>query len=135
MRGRNLPSKNKSKSVSAEPDAAEHNLDHANRAADATCSCGATGLRPYLSITQLAEVTPWSSAAIRTMMARGVFKLGVHFFKPFGPHSHPVFCWHAVEKLIREGISAPQAGETIRLVSGTVVDLDEATTKISQLLD
>ncbi len=91
--------------------------------------------REYLSIEQLAELTPWTPSAIRTMMTRGVFRLGVHFFKPFGTNSHPIFCWSAVERLIREGTGAFQSGETITLAGGKVVDLDEAAANISKLLD
>src|SRR5579875_4174227 len=36
--------------------------------------------KPYLSIRELAALTPWTEQAIRTMMAKGVLKEGEHFF-------------------------------------------------------
>ena len=36
--------------------------------------------KPYLSIRELAALTPWTEQAIRTMMARGALKEGEHFF-------------------------------------------------------
>ncbi len=36
--------------------------------------------KPYISIRELAALTPWTEQAIRTMMAKGVLKEGEHFF-------------------------------------------------------
>jgi len=36
--------------------------------------------KPYLSILELSQVTPWTELAIRTMMSRGILKRGVHYF-------------------------------------------------------
>lgn len=89
--------------------------------------------REYLYIEQLAELTPWTPDAIRTMIARHVFRLGVHYFKPHGRNSRPIFCWKAVREYIELGNAG--TGETIPLANGSVVDLDEATTKAHRLLD
>lgn len=53
----------------------------------------------YLSIRQLAGRIPYSEGAIRNMMSRGVFRLGVHFTKPNG--GRPVFHWPAVQEWTR----------------------------------
>lgn len=53
----------------------------------------------YLSIRQLAGRIPYSEGAIRNMMSRGVFRLGVHFTKPNG--GRPVFHWPAVQDWAR----------------------------------
>jgi hypothetical protein len=37
-------------------------------------------LKPYLSIAELAQLTPRTDQAIRTMISRGVFQEGQHFF-------------------------------------------------------
>jgi hypothetical protein len=48
---------------------------------------------------------PYSEGAIRNMMSRGVFRLGVHFTKPNG--GRPVFHWRAVQEWTR---SQPASG-------------------------
>jgi hypothetical protein len=53
----------------------------------------------YLSIRQLAGRIPYSEGAIRNMMSRGVFRLGVHFTKPNG--GRPVFHWPTVQEWTR----------------------------------
>jgi len=91
-------------------------------------------MRQYLHIDQLAELTPWTPSAIRTMMARGIFKEGVHYFKPGGPNARPIFKWAAVQALIEGETGGGEAtGETIALANGAVVDLDEAATRIRRL--
>ena len=47
----------------------------------------------YLSIRELATRIPYSEGAIRNLMTRGVFRLGVHYVKPRG---RVAFCWSAV---------------------------------------
>lgn len=97
--------------------------------------CAVTGaVRPYLYIEQLAELTPWSAEAIRTMIRRRVFRLGVHYFKPHGPNSRPIFCWKAIEEYIERGGGESHKEETIPLANGRVVNLNEATTKAHRLL-
>src|SRR5262245_45005240 len=88
--------------------------------------------RPYLYIEQLAACTPWSAKAIRTMMARGTFKLGVHYFKPHGPNGRPIFSWDAIVRYI-EGDEVVAPADGIPLADGTVIDLDEATAKAHRL--
>ena len=53
----------------------------------------------YLSIRQLAGRIPYSEGAIRNMMSRGVFRLGVHYTKPNG--GRPIFHWPAVQEWTR----------------------------------
>ena len=89
--------------------------------------------RPYLYIEQLAACTPWSTDAIRTMIARGIFKLGVHYFKPHGPNGRPIFSWDAIVRYIEGDEATAQTGNGIPLADGTVVDLDEATAKAQRL--
>jgi hypothetical protein len=90
-------------------------------------------VRPYVSIDQLAALTPWTAQAIRTMMTRGVFKLGVHYFKPQGPGGRPIFQWRAVEAYI-EGRGAKVRGNVIELADGRSIDIDEATRQAAKLL-
>lgn len=89
--------------------------------------------RRYLYIEQLARRTPWSANAIRLMMARGAFKLGVHYFKPRGASGRPIFSWEAIVKYIEEGGDGEETGDAITLADGTVIDLDEATKKAHRL--
>lgn len=90
-------------------------------------------VRKYLYIEQLAACTPWSADAIRTMIARGAFKLGVHYFKPHGPNGRPIFSWDAIVSYIESGNAAPRSEDAIPLADGTVIDLHEATTKAHRL--
>jgi hypothetical protein len=80
--------------------------------------------KPYLSTRELSEVTPWSDQAIRTMMSRGVLKLGVHYFKPGGPGGRPIFCWRAIVEYIEGANERPQPWGAISLVDGTVIDVE-----------
>lgn len=57
-----------------------------------------SGLKPYLSIADLAARTPWSEQAIRTMMSRGVFQEGKHYFHV---GRRPVFKWEAIVRFIQ----------------------------------
>jgi len=92
-------------------------------------------MRQYLYTEHLAEVTPWTPSAIRTMITRGVFKDGVHYFKPRGRNGRPIFKWAAVVELIEEGEARESAGDTIPLASGRVIDLNEAAAEIRGLRD
>jgi hypothetical protein len=87
-------------------------------------------VRPYLYVEQLSEVTPWSQDAIRNMVSRGVFVEGVHYFRPRGPGSRPIFSWQAVVEYIEQNARP----ETIRLADGTVIDLDETIHDTERLL-
>jgi hypothetical protein len=64
-----------------------------------TNSIDASPAPEYLSIRQLAGRIPYSEGAIRNMMSRGVFRLGVHYTKPNG--GRPVFHWTAVQEWAR----------------------------------
>ena len=92
-------------------------------------------MREYLYIDQLAELTPWSPNSIRTMISRGIFKLGVHYFKPQGPKSRPIFSWSAVREFIESGGTGAELDEmSVHMADGTVVDLDEAAAEVHRLL-
>ena len=91
--------------------------------------------REYLYIEQLAELTPWTEDAIRTMMSRGKLNRGTHYFKPYGAHSRPIFKWSAIVQLIEGGGELEASDETIPLAGGMVINLDEATNQISKLLN
>jgi len=54
-------------------------------------------VKPYMHVEELARVTPWSEVAIRTMMTRGLFREGQHYFKV---GRRPVFKWAAVVAFI-----------------------------------
>lgn len=58
--------------------------------------------KPYLSITELAGLTPWTPQAIRTMISRGILREGEHFFHV---GRRPVFKWEAVVAFIEQGRS------------------------------
>jgi len=91
-------------------------------------------VREYLYIDQLAELTPWSADAIRTLIARGVFKEGTHYYKPHGPGSRPIFSWRAVVNYIEGPDSPSDRKSAIRLADGAVIDLDQATEQAARLL-
>lgn len=84
-----------------------------------------TNQREYLSVAQLAALTPWSEAAIRTLMARGKLRQDEHYFKPFGPSSHPIFKWTAVKQLIEGTKSCATPNGTVSLANGAVIELGE----------
>lgn len=90
-------------------------------------------MREYLYIDQLAELTPWSPEAIRTMIARGTFKLGVHYFKPKGRCGRPIFSWEGIVKYIEGKGDVAPSGDVIPLLDGTVIDLDEAAAEAHRL--
>jgi len=60
----------------------------------------APALKPYLSIAELAQLTPWTDQAIRTMISRGVFREGQHFVYV---GRRPVFKWAAIVGFIEQG--------------------------------
>lgn len=63
--------------------------------------------RAYLYVDQLAELTPWTAHQIRNMIANGTFLEGVHYFKPNGPGSRPIFSWRAVSAFIESKPPCP----------------------------
>lgn len=86
--------------------------------------------KPYLNVAELAQLTPWSEPAIRSMIARGTFRRGVHYFQPGGRRGQLVFRWDAVVRYI-EG---EPGREGIPLADGTVIDLEEAQRQARRLL-
>jgi len=85
---------------------------------------GQVATRQYLYINQLAELTPWSPQRIRGMIHEGEFVEGVHFFRPKGARTHPVFSWEAVVQYI-EGRIGQKPKETF----------DETARAVHALLD
>ena len=56
--------------------------------------------KPYLSVAELAELTPWTNQAIRTMVSRGVFR-EVEHYSYVG--RRPVFKWAAIVAFVERG--------------------------------
>lgn len=102
-----------------------------------------TDARPYLSVEQLADLTPRSPDAIDKMVRRRVLKRGVHYFQPLGRRTKLIFKWAAIAALI-EGRPVP--GETVTVVDRTnagggtsraparVIDVEKAETDLQRLL-
>lgn len=57
-------------------------------------------LKPYVSIAELSRLTPWSENAIRTMMSRGIFREGYHYFHV---RRRAVFKWVNLVEFIQKG--------------------------------
>lgn len=55
-------------------------------------------VKPYVSIAELATLTPWTEQAIRTMMSRGVLREGEHFFHV---GRRPVIKWAAIVDFVQ----------------------------------
>jgi hypothetical protein len=91
-------------------------------------------VREYLYIDQLADLTPWSPQAIRTMIARGIFKENVHYFRPKGAASRPIFSWTAVVNYIEGQEAKPAWDGAVPLAGGGAIDLDEAAKEVHRLL-
>lgn len=79
--------------------------------------------REYIYAEELAQRTPWSPQAIRTLVARGKLKQGVHFFRPLGPTSRPIFRWSAIRDFIEGTNSCATPEGTIFLANGAVVNV------------
>lgn len=86
----------------------------------------------YLSVRQLAKCTPWSEDAIRTMVARGHLRSGVHFFQPHGPRTRLLFKWAAIVAFIETPPDKPYESSLV-LANGMVVDLEEAAKTLHRL--
>jgi hypothetical protein len=63
--------------------------------------------KPYLSIRELASLTPWTEQAIRTMMAKSILREGEHFFHV---GRRPVFKWEAIVQFIEHRDASPATG-------------------------
>ncbi len=59
---------------------------------------------PYLSVEELASVTPWTEDAIRSMIKRGDFVDGEHFFRV---GRRVFFKWSAVVDMIEHRSPKP----------------------------
>lgn len=96
-------------------------------------------MREYLHIDQLAELTPWTSDAIKAMVRRGVLVRGQHYFQPLGHGSKMIFKWSAVVGLIESvQVGGPTVVENARavipLAKRCVIDVDEAASRAKRLL-
>jgi hypothetical protein len=69
-------------------------LTHRNAGAPATGL-----LKPYVSIAELAQLTPWTDQAIRTMMSKGILRPGRHFFYV---GRRAIFKWSAIVAFIEQ---------------------------------
>jgi hypothetical protein len=95
---------------------------------------------PYLSTEQLAQVTPWSVSAVHTMVKRGVFQRGVHYFQPGGKGGALVFKWSAVVELIEGACTKATVVATTTATDRTkqgrkVFDAAKATAVLRRVLD
>lgn len=61
--------------------------------------------KPYVSIAELACLTPWTDQAIRTMISRGILREGEHYFHV---GRRPVFKWAAIVAFIEQGSPQPE---------------------------
>jgi hypothetical protein len=66
------------------------------------------------------------------MMQRKVLKQGVHYFKPPGQGTRPIFKWSAIVDLIEVRGSAPEPEPSDRKGE---LDVEEATRRLQRLLD
>jgi len=57
--------------------------------------------KPYVSIAELAKLTPWTQQAIRTMISRGIFVEGKHYVHV---GRRTVFKWTEVCRFIDDGV-------------------------------
>jgi len=97
----------------------------------------AGSVRPYLSIEQLAAVTPWTVNAIRKLIARGVLQLGVHYFQPFGRRRGLFFKWSAIVAMIEQQppVMEEPKGAPRQLQPRSVgIDVEQATADFERLL-
>jgi hypothetical protein len=91
-----------------------------------------TSPKPYLSILELSALTPWSEHAIRTMIARGVFQRGEHYFQPTGYKGQILFRWTSIVGYIEGRPAAAVRG--IPLADGNLIDVEEAERQVRRLL-
>jgi hypothetical protein len=92
--------------------------------------------REYLTVAQLAALTPWSIEAIYRMMRRGVLREGVHYFQPQGVRTQLIFKWSTIVRFIEDAARAaavPEA-EAASSEKGKVLDVPNATAALQRLL-
>lgn len=91
-------------------------------------------IRPYMSIKQLAELSPWSPAAIDRMISRGIFQLNVHYFRPTGPRGERVFKWAAIAEFVeREAKKLEAATEPPPPRRRKSIDVDQVESALQRL--
>ncbi len=94
---------------------------------------GVQGVRPYLSAEQLTAVTPWSLDAIKHMIARGVLKRSVHYFRPLGRRRELLFKWAAIVEMIEQSPAVVEEPAT-RQPKRVGIDVEQATANFERLL-
>jgi hypothetical protein len=93
--------------------------------------------REYLYIEQLDGLTPWTREAIGTMVRRGVFKRGVHYFQPGGRRGRLIFKWSRVVEFIEHPVAAdpqPVIEVTSSRSAASDDDVRQATEALRRML-
>jgi hypothetical protein len=65
----------------------------------------------YLSIEAVADRLSISPKTVKNKMAKGVFKLGVHYFRP--PGLGPRFKWTAIVAWMEKSCEPPREGDNL----------------------
>jgi len=111
------------------------------------CPGPTAAARPYMSATQLADVTPWTVPAIEKMITRGMLVRNVHFFQPGGRRGQRIFKWSRIVELI-EGhavtsqitsqngsvVNDAHANGRVGPEARRTIDVENATTELHRLL-
>ena len=84
----------------------------------------------YLYIEDMEALTPWSRDAVETMVRRGVFKRGVHYFQPGGRRRRLIFKWSAIVRFVEDARDNERAG----VLGGQKINVEEATRRLRRLL-
>lgn len=111
-----------------------HRHPRADRQTDSVNREEPASPRPYLYAEELSALTPWSTDAIDRMVARGILRLGVHYFQPGGRR---IFKWQAIVELIegeRVGDPSAPAGEPRQGLRRGVLDVERTTEGFRRLL-
>jgi hypothetical protein len=96
-------------------------------------------VREYLSIAQLAEVTPWTVEAINAKIKRGEFVRGVHYFQPNGRRGQVIVKWSAIVAFIEEQAAGGEEvhagdGPGVHVGRRVLLDVEKATAELQRLL-
>jgi hypothetical protein len=93
-------------------------VDPAGRPGEDLCRATDLPVEEYLSIPELADRLKFSPKTIQNKMAAGIFKRGVHYFRPQG--TAPRFKWSAIVAWLEEaeGDSANAGARAIPMARG-----------------
>jgi hypothetical protein len=97
-----------------------------------------TGVPPYLCIHGITLLAPWTVDAIEKKIARGVLKLGIHYFQPSGHRTERIFKWSEIIKLIESPFIKGGSDVVQRQRSNSKrqpIDVEKTKTKLQRLLD